>query len=63
MFQLAQQQADARKWEGKVVSEVVEARRSVIPVEKLPERAKWRDNRLMHLVAHKNHLEANEKSS
>jgi len=57
MYALAQQQATARKWEGQVVDTVVAARRAVIPVESLPERAKWRDSRLMGLMAHKAQME------
>lgn len=61
MYNLAKQQADPRKWEGKVAETVVEARRNHMPVEQLPERTKWRDQRLMALAAHK--AEQNQKDS
>jgi L-gulonate 3-dehydrogenase len=61
MYELAKQQADARKWEGKVVDEVVNERRTLLPVENLQERAKWRDQRLMQLVAHKQQMERSEE--
>jgi len=61
MYHLAKQQADARKWEGKVVEEVVKERRNLLPQDQLTERSKWRDNRLMNLVAHKKQIEQKEK--
>eukprot|EP01114_Cavostelium_apophysatum_P019914 TRINITY_DN6544_c0_g1_i1.p1 TRINITY_DN6544_c0_g1~~TRINITY_DN6544_c0_g1_i1.p1 ORF type:complete len:327 (-),score=53.79 TRINITY_DN6544_c0_g1_i1:14-994(-) len=57
---LAQQQSEVRKWEGPVVETITEARRSVIPVDQLPERSKWRDWRLMGLMAHKAQMERTE---
>jgi len=55
MFRLAQQQADARPWQGHVVDEVVAARRAIFPdVSKLGSvRSKWRDARLMALMSQK----------
>jgi len=50
---LAKQQSDVRKWEGKVVDVLEEDRRKRLPVEKLGERATWRNERLMGLMAHK----------
>jgi len=61
MYHLAKQQADPRKWEGKVVEEVVKERRNLLPQDQLTERSKWRDNRLMNLVAHKKQIEQKEK--
>jgi len=61
MYNLSKQQADPRKWEGSVVDEVVTDRRAALPLDKLQERAKWRDNRLMQLVAHKMHVESETK--
>ena len=55
MYELAKQQAEPRKWEGEVVTQVVEDRRKLLPLQHLQERAKWRDQRLMQLVAHKQH--------
>jgi len=62
MYALAQQQT-ARKWEGEVVGTVVDARRELLPIERLPERGKWRDQKLMALMAHKSQLENFEKDT
>jgi hypothetical protein len=35
MYALSKQQADPRKWEGKVVEEVVQQRRELLPLDKL----------------------------
>jgi L-gulonate 3-dehydrogenase len=59
MYALSKQQADPRKWEGKVVEEVVKDRRALLPLEELPDRCKWRNTRLMALVSHK--LEQDKK--
>ena len=40
-------------WEGPVVDTVEAARRTKVPQADLPERATWRDRRLMALLAHK----------
>jgi L-gulonate 3-dehydrogenase len=77
MYELAKQQATARPWQGAVVDEVVNARRNALPLEKLQgnhtypstccscllssERAKWRDRRLMELMAHKLRLDREDK--
>jgi len=63
MLLLAKQQADPRPWQGKVVDDVVEARRSLLPLDQLQQRSKWRDNRLMHLSAHKQQMKRAENSS
>ena len=59
MFTLANQQADPRKWEGHVVDEITQDRRTLLPLESLPDRTKWRNTRLMALVSHK--LEQDKK--
>jgi len=61
MHHLAKQQADPRPWQGNVVDQVVAARREILPVQNLTDRAKWRDNRLMHLIAHKQELQQAEQ--
>lgn len=63
MYELAKQQADPRRWQGSVVDKVVEERRSLLPLQNLPDRGKWRDARLMALVAHKKQTEVAEKAS
>lgn len=63
MYEIAKQQADPRRWEGSVVDKVVEERRALLPVQNLPDRGKWRDARLMALVAHKKQIERAEKAS
>jgi len=61
MYALSKQQADPRPWQGQVVDTVTEARRSQIPVEKLVERGKWRDQRLMGLMSHKAQMEQSDR--
>lgn len=39
-------------WDAELLSRIEAERRSVLPEERLGERARWRDNRLMALVAH-----------
>ena len=39
-------------WEPALLANIEAERRSVLPAEQLAERARWRDNRLMALVAH-----------
>ena len=39
-------------WEGALLARIEAERRSVLPADQLAERARWRDNRLMALVAH-----------
>lgn len=39
-------------WDSSVLARIEAERRTVLPAERLGERARWRDNRLMALVAH-----------
>ena len=39
-------------WEGALLARIEAERRCVLPADQLAERARWRDNRLMALVAH-----------
>ena len=39
-------------WDGALLARIEAERRTVLPVDQLAERARWRDNRLMALVAH-----------
>lgn len=61
MYELAKQQSEPRRWQGEVVDQVTRSRRELLPIEKLPERVKWRDTRLMALVAHKNQMAKKEE--
>jgi len=58
---LAKQQADIRAWEGPVVETVTNARRSILSIDKLPERGNWRNQRLMGLMSHKTQMEQQDK--
>ena len=40
-------------WAGPVLAEIERERRGVLPADQLAERQRWRDRRLMALVAHK----------
>jgi len=60
IYELAQEQTEPVKWEGKAVEVIEKSRRSVLPLEKLAERSQWRDRRLMELVAHKKNMTINE---
>ena len=40
------------EWDQALLAKIESERRSVLPAEQLAERARWRDNRLMALVAH-----------
>lgn len=63
MFKLAQQQSEPRKWTDEVVKTVNDARRGLLDVEKLGERSKWRDARLMQLVKQKEELDKKDAQS
>ncbi|AYR25645.1 3-hydroxyacyl-CoA dehydrogenase [Herbaspirillum rubrisubalbicans] len=39
-------------WQAATLDQLAQERRAVLPVEQLAERARWRDNRLMGLIAH-----------
>jgi L-gulonate 3-dehydrogenase len=43
----------ANEWQAEVLARIEAERRSLLPATQLAERARWRDNRLMALVAHK----------
>jgi 3-hydroxyacyl-CoA dehydrogenase len=43
----------ANEWRADVLARIDAERRAILPAASLPERARWRDNRLMALVAHK----------
>eukprot|EP01117_Protostelium_nocturnum_P007327 TRINITY_DN2620_c0_g1_i1.p1 TRINITY_DN2620_c0_g1~~TRINITY_DN2620_c0_g1_i1.p1 ORF type:complete len:347 (-),score=135.36 TRINITY_DN2620_c0_g1_i1:32-1072(-) len=62
MFKLAQQQSEPRQWSDKVVSTVDSARRELLSVDQLQQRAKWRDSRLMGLLNHKESANTAENS-
>jgi L-gulonate 3-dehydrogenase len=59
-YDLAQQQADPRRWSG-VVDRIEAERSKTLPRDKLAERQVWRDRRLMALAAHKQAMQRNEK--
>jgi L-gulonate 3-dehydrogenase len=40
------------EWEGELIKRIEAERRQMLPEDQLAERARWRDNRLMALVAH-----------
>ena len=61
MYSLAQQQSDARRWQGKVAEQVTKERRELLEVDQLGERIKWRNTRLMALMSHKLQQEQNDK--
>jgi len=42
----------ANDWDGALLARIEAERRTVLPADQLAERARWRDNRLMALVAH-----------
>lgn len=50
---LAQTQRDFIPFAGPLLDHIVAERRKLLPQDQLPERAKWRDRRLMALAAHK----------
>ena len=42
-------------WTSELLTKIEAERRQVLPEGQLAERARWRDNRLMALVAHQRH--------
>jgi L-gulonate 3-dehydrogenase len=48
---VAQSRDQVRPWSPELVNEVEQQRRSLLPLEKLPERRTWRDRRLMTMAA------------
>jgi 3-hydroxyacyl-CoA dehydrogenase len=52
-YALAKAQADPRPWGPALVGRIEAERRAELPAERLGDRARWRDRRLMALLAHK----------
>ena len=46
-------QQSANEWQPEVLARIEGERREMLPADKLAERSRWRDNRLMALVAHR----------
>jgi L-gulonate 3-dehydrogenase len=55
-------QAEPRQWTTALLDVLEKERREVLPVDKRAARQKWRDNRLMNLVAHKHAATQQEQS-
>jgi hypothetical protein len=52
-YEMAKTQADPRPWGPALVDKIEAERRAELPTERLLERQRWRDRRLMALLAHK----------
>jgi L-gulonate 3-dehydrogenase len=52
-YEIAVEQAEARRWEEPLVSKVEQERRKVLPADQLQARQRWRDLFLMSIVANK----------
>jgi L-gulonate 3-dehydrogenase len=52
-YEIAVEQAQARRWEEPLVAKVEEERRAVLPADQLQARQRWRDLYLMSIVANK----------
>jgi L-gulonate 3-dehydrogenase len=52
-YEMAQQQAQPRRWSADLVRRIESERRAALPRAQLGERSAWRDKRLMLLAAHK----------
>ncbi|HSE79871.1 MAG TPA: 3-hydroxyacyl-CoA dehydrogenase [Alphaproteobacteria bacterium] len=52
-YEMAKSQADPRPWSLALVDKIEAERRAELPTERLLERQRWRDRRLMALLAHK----------
>ena len=50
---IAETQRDLVPWAGPLIDYIEERRRAILPKEKLQERQRWRDRRLMALAVHK----------
>lgn len=50
--EVSRQQA-ANDWQAELLARIEAERRAILPADQLAERSRWRDNRLMALVAHK----------
>jgi L-gulonate 3-dehydrogenase len=52
-YEIAVEQAEARRWEEPLISKVEQERRQVLPADQLQARQRWRDLFLMSIVANK----------
>ena len=59
-FQLAEEQADPRRWSAELVSEIERQRRTVLAAGEIPARQSWRDRRLAKLVRHRREAEGGD---
>ena len=59
--QMAETQRDLVPWDGPLLDHIEERRRAALPFEKLAERQRWRDKRLMALANHKKWARENIK--
>lgn len=57
-YELAQEQADARRWGPELVARIEAERRAKLPLADIVGRGQWRDRRLAHLVAAKAEADA-----
>jgi L-gulonate 3-dehydrogenase len=55
-YELARREAPQR-WDDALVQRIEAERRQKLPISKVPERAAWRDRRLMQLIAHKRKID------
>jgi 3-hydroxyacyl-CoA dehydrogenase len=53
-YEIALDQAHARRWNDALVAKVEQERRKLLSLDRLPERQRWRDLYLMSIVANKN---------
>lgn len=56
-------QSDARKWSGELLAKIEKERRQYMQVADIGARSKWRDRRLMGLMAHKRAMEKKDQSA
>ena len=57
-YELAQEQAEARRWGPELVAKIEAERRAKLPADEIVKRGQWRDRRLAHLVAAKAEADA-----
>jgi L-gulonate 3-dehydrogenase len=57
------EQSNARPWSDELLSKIEKERRQYMQVSDIGARSKWRDRRLMGLMAHKRGMEAKDKSA
>src|ERR1700680_2561609 len=53
-YEIAVEQAQARRWNEPLITKVEQERRKVLPEDQLQTRQRWRDLYLMSIVANKN---------